>query len=121
MYSLTQFDEEGRITGVLESSDETQIQANIIDGFGVSGVYSADTHYYDKSVGLVVSRPQQKTLLNDNHLIKLPEPCVIYINNMPYQCTESVAELSFDQPGTYKIRVESFPYLDKEFVYENYA
>jgi hypothetical protein len=46
-------------------------------------------------------------------------PSLIYINGDRYIVDEPVVELEFDQPGTYKIRIESWPYLDKEFTYEN--
>lgn len=69
--------------------------------------------------GVPTPRPAQATVLTGAALSNLPAPCTITINGTDYDCTEDHADLTFDQLGTYKIKVTAWPYLDKEFAYEN--
>jgi len=46
----------------------------------------------------------------------LPNPSDIYVNNMKQgTITDGVLEFTADTPGTYKIKIMSFPYFDYEF------
>jgi len=47
----------------------------------------------------------------------LPNPSYIYINGIRQGTliTDGVLEFTVDTPGVYKIKIESFPYLDYEF------
>ncbi|WP_210398768.1 hypothetical protein, partial [Oligella sp. HMSC09E12] len=71
--------------------------------------------------GQITDRPIQQTKLNGLTLSNLPVPCTILINGTPYECDSDTAELEFDQPTTYTIRVEAWPYQDWETAYENKA
>lgn len=66
-------------------------------------------------------RPDNPCVLFGRKLTDLPESGILYINGKPYEFTGPTVELEFDQPGSYVIRIESWPYLDKEFTIENPA
>jgi hypothetical protein len=69
--------------------------------------------------GVATLQPENPAILSGLELTSLPVPSIININKVDYPCTDSVATLSFNQPGTYKVTVKSWPYLDKEFTIEN--
>ena len=69
--------------------------------------------------GQITDRPIQQTKLIGLTLNGLPVPCMIYINGQSYECDSDTAELEFDQPTTYKISVESWPYQEWSTTYEN--
>lgn len=85
----------------------------------VAGDADIETQYAPS--GVLTNRPVQATMLVGQTLHYLPAPCAIYVGDKKYECGESVADLQFDQPGTYRVRVECWPYLDKEFTVENPA
>lgn len=71
--------------------------------------------------GTVKERPTQNTMLTGNILTNLPTPCVITINGTRYECNDTKAELEFNQPTTYVVCVEAWPYKDLKVTYENHA
>lgn len=81
--------------------------------------------YYGQDVytvsGQVVPRPVNPATRDGHTLMNLPAPCTIHINEAAYLCGDSIAVMTFSQPGTYRVRVEAWPYLDKEFTIENPA
>lgn len=71
--------------------------------------------------GVVVPKLDNPAAAQGGTLVSLPVPCQIQIGTKLYDCNEDHAELEFDAPGTYRVRVIAWPYLDKEFVFENPA
>ena len=65
--------------------------------------------------GQAVPRPDNPARQDGLHLHNLPVPCSIVINGRSYACNEEHAELEFTYPGSYRITVVAFPYLDKTF------
>lgn len=115
---ITFYDITGKITGYLESEDPAQIEVNKV-GNWIPGQVNSETHYIKN--GQIAERPIQQTKLTGLTLIDLPVPCTIFINDTPYECESDTAELEFDQPTSYTIRVEVWPYQDWETIYENQA
>lgn len=115
--TITYHTESGEITGTLSATDNT-IEPNKV-GLWVYGEGKAESDYVLDRV--ITPRPTQPTTLTGNFLENLPVPCKIIINGTEYDCNESTATLEFNQPGTYNIIVRAWPYIDKEFVYENLA
>lgn len=113
------YDAQGRVTGSV-GYDEGQYAA-LVDRL--------DTHvegnWYGQKVyvanGGVHPRPPNPAEFNGTRLTGLPANTIIYINNTPYACDDGYADLEFTHPGTYRIRVECWPHLDKEFTIENPA
>lgn len=116
--TISFFDESGRITSNL-TTDPAVIQANKdhFPGRWVEG------DWYGKDVyvanGAVHPRPANPAQLEGLTLTHLPTPGTIHIGDAQYPYDEPTVELEFEHPGTYKVRVESWPHLDKEFEVEN--
>jgi len=109
-------DANGRIIAAMQlwpdAYEANRTNPNLIEGVG-----SGATHYVKG--GKVVDRPTQDTVLDGTTLRNLPVPCQIQINDDIYDCDDDQAELGLDFPITYRIAVRAWPYLDKEFTYEN--
>ena len=116
--NYVEFDEVGRITSTLLIDDDVY-QLNSRSLNLIKGKADPTTQYIKD--GQITDRPIQQTKLNGLTLTGLPAPCTIYINGTPYECESDTAELEFDQPTTYTIRVESWPYQDWSTTYENQA
>ena len=117
---ISYYNSEGRITGKV-SGDAAAIEmvaANTTKLF-VEGDYFGKPFYVLN--GEVTPRPEMSVVLTGNVLTGLPVPCRIAVNQMIYDCNEDTATLSFNFPGTYKIVISSWPYLDKEFTHVNPA
>ena len=115
--TITYHTEAGEITGSLTASPDT-IKPNKV-GLWVYGSGDAESHYIKD--GQITERPNQQTKLKGLMLTDLPAPCTIYINDQSYEGDSETAELEFDQPTTYEIKVESWPYIDWETTYENHS
>jgi len=46
----------------------------------------------------------------------LPNPTTVWFDGVEYTVTDGIFEFTVDTPGELRIRCESFPYLDKEFM-----
>lgn len=65
--------------------------------------------------GALLDRPTSPAKLAGASLINLPSPCTITINGAAYPCADTSAELDFTYPGTYRVKVGAWPYLDAAF------
>lgn len=118
MISISHYDQSGKITSVVKSDAQTmQYCIEHATSPFVMGEYYGDDVYVAN--GVVQARPANPAVLNGLELTGLPTPCTIHINNVAYPCSETSVELEFDQPMTYRVRVEAWPYMDKEFTLEN--
>lgn len=68
--------------------------------------------------GVITPRPTQQTTLDGLTLNNLPQPCQLLIDGTAYDLDTPTIELEFDEPGTYKVQILAFPYLDMEFTIE---
>jgi hypothetical protein len=96
-----------------DSVVEAQAQAEGQISMSAEAGCSGDSHYVVD--GVVTERPANPATLNGMTLANLPVPCTIRINSAEYPCNDTTAELTFDYPATYAIRVMAFPYLDASF------
>ena len=112
-----EYDDKGQIISVYSLAPELY-ELNK-DKQMMEGIADPNQHYIKN--GEIADRPKQQTKLTNTTLSNLPAPCTIYINGTPYECDSDTAELEFDQPTTYTIRVESWPYQDWSTTYENKA
>ena len=113
-----EFDSIGNISSTLLITDEVY-QLNRWNLNLIEGKADPATQYIKN--GQITDRPIQQTNLTGLTLTDLPNPCTIFINGQSYECESDTAELEFDQPTAYTIRVEAWPYQDWETVYENKA
>lgn len=132
MITISTYDDSGKITGVI-SGDQIVVQGikdnpefphlNFIsEGIPVpppTAINWVDGDWLGKpyyvSGGVITPQPENPAVLSGMELSNLPVPCEIKINGQTYQCADSTATLSFNQPGTYKVIVQAWPHLDKEF------
>ena len=119
MIRCTEYDETGRLSWMQTYQDEEMYIHNLaslaVRGPGyVDGHYSGDAYHVDLSATppVAVERPAQATALSGSTLTGLPVPSTLWINSTDYAVTGSIVTLDIPLPGTYSIRVESFPYLD---------
>lgn len=112
-----EYDQTGRIVCIFNGTDEV-FKANPDKNF-IEGIADPEVDYVKN--GRLSTRPLMKAERELNVLKNLPVPCQIIINEATYDCDEPTVELEFDQPGIYNIIVRAWPYIDKEFVYENQA
>lgn len=119
MKYISFYNAQGRVTGAVGLEDEQLAVVEDKLGPHVPG------NWYDKDVyvanGEVIPRPANPATLDGMTLRNLPHSTIVHINGTPYPCDEGYAELEFTHPGTYKVRVECWPHLDKEFTVENPA
>lgn len=109
------FDANGKIIGDALYPDYQQVDEYHIE----SPVLESELYYVkDKKI---LQRPRQMTQMEGNMLKNLPNPCVIYINNKSYKCSDEEAEIRFDNKTIYNIVVEAFPYQDWRIIYDNRA
>jgi len=113
------YDSNGRFTQTLDGDVDLVINPTA-QGIGlpyVEGDYGTDHWFSDGAPQL---RPACTAILNGATLYKVPANSVITINEQSYECEEGgIVEMEFNQPGTYRIRVTCWPYLDGDFEYEN--
>jgi hypothetical protein len=83
------------------------------EGFSyVSGFYTNTDHYIHN--GEPTERPTQSTTLDGRSLTGLPVPALLHIDGETYTVDNGEAELEFPLPGTYRLRVEAWPFKDWE-------
>ncbi|MFY3080808.1 hypothetical protein ACOTF2_12180 [Achromobacter xylosoxidans] len=118
MYIASIYDPEGRIIGVMQGPRESVQATSEVTGHPfVEGEGNFATQYVQERA--IVPRPESPAVLIERTLSALPVPCTIKIGDIAYPCNDTTAELAFDQPGTYHVTVEAWPYLNKEFTVEN--
>lgn len=120
MKSISIYNDIGEIHTTIQG-DELSIQAtidNITDGW-VEGDWFQKNKYVAN--GEVLDRPANPTTVSGLTLNNVPVPATVFIDNVPYETSESTVEIEFSFPGTHKVKVVAFPYLDAEFEIENPA
>ena len=117
--TYTLFNLDGSIDGVISGTYEYMIKPTLAawEGYSYEGSYDDSYYFHD---GKPTKRPINPTTLNDSKLNNVPPTSIIRIDDESYECDKGgTVDLDFPMPGAYKITVESWPYLDKEFTYEN--
>mgnify|MGYP001051725996 CR=1 FL=1 len=119
MKTISFYDANGRITHVLTASDPVVELNKSKDHRWIDGEWDDDMYYIKD--GRPVKRLKNPCVVEGQSLLNVPVPSVIWVNQTRYDCDDSTVELEFNQPGTYTVRVQSWPYLDTEFEIENQA
>ena len=117
MKTISFYDANGRIIHVLTASEPIVELNKEHDPNWIDGEWDDDVYYVKH--GKAVKRPKNPCYADGQTLLNVPVPCVVWVNDTKYECDENTIDLEFDQPGTYVIRVQSWPYLDAEFEIEN--
>ena len=112
MITITEYDEASGQLGFIKSfSDEETYDLNTEGVAHVMGSYSADDYYVVD--GEAVKRPASPVTLSDLTLLGVPTGSTLAINGESYDA-EGDVELEFPLQGTYRLRVECWPYKDWE-------
>lgn len=118
MKEISIHNERGEIVTVMQG-DEVALQNtidNITQGWVEGNWFQKNKYVQD---GQVLDRPENTATLSGLTLLNVPVPSTIQIGTEFYESTEDTVELEFNLPGTYKVKVISWPHLDKEFTVEN--
>lgn len=112
---VTEYTADGQCGMIWSFPDEAALELNRREDRGyLDGAWPGMTYYVDLS-GLdpvAVARPEQAVTLTGQTLSNLSNPCTLYIDGTAYPVNDTLVELDFTLPGTYRLRVEAFPYLD---------
>lgn len=92
------------------SSNEAFLLNERTDVGYVDGRY--DGHDYYILNGQPTERQTSPVSLSDLTLLDVPAGSVLIINGERYEGVEGDVELEFPLPGTYRLRVECWPYKD---------
>ncbi len=118
--AISFYNERGEFTAVLTGDTPVlELTKELSTSLWIDGKWFGKPFYALN--GVAVPRPENPASLSGFTLTSVPVPAKVHINQDVYETNESTVELSFGQPGTYKVKVESWPYLDKEFSVENPA
>ena len=90
----------------------------------VEGNYSSDSYYIEDGIPKLRSdmQPTVSTTevlangVDEVMITNLPIPAIVNVNRQLAEIDDGELVLTFDTPGEYKIKVESFPYLPFEEV-----
>jgi hypothetical protein len=63
--------------------------------------------------GTITPRPEFAETITGTTISNLPNPTTIKTNGQTYTVPDGTAELTYSQPGTYRVRLAGFPYQDK--------
>lgn len=117
---ITQYDPDtGEMDAVLSADTPIIESTKAANPYWIDGQWDGDTHYVVD--GEAVPRPENPTTLDGMTLRNVPVPATLTINETEYQTDSDTVELGFDYPGTYRVIVRAFPYLDKELTIEDTA
>lgn len=111
-FPISVYNDAGRITLTADLSEDTY-EAYISLGYQMVDVIG-DPHTQMVVDGALQNRPANPVTLSGTTLSNVPIPATVIINGTPYPTNEATVELGLTM-GNYTVRVEAFPYLDKQF------
>lgn len=114
------FDSNGRLVQTLDGDPDLVILPTLeVTGYRFAeGGYTNEHHMPDGEI-VPTLRPPCPATASDRTLLNLPTPCRVQVEDTVYDCDETTVELEFDQPGSYKVTVFAWPYLNGEYTLEN--
>ena len=74
----------------------------------------SDIKYCHVVDGQLQPRPTQSTQLTGLTLTDFPAGALLHVDDQAYPLTDTTVDLDFPLPGTYRLRVECWPYQDWE-------
>ena len=115
----------GRIHCSGTSSDEMLDQDYSGQGLSLAAIASSPNTQYISN-NMLLDRPVMNSILNNSEVPAdgittcifsgVPEQAMAHIKTVEIgPIIGGTLELTFDEPGTYTVRLELFPYLDAEF------
>lgn len=105
----------GELIKIVSGSVKTLSVQEIPEGGGyVEGGW--DGRFYYVVDDTPTERPAMSCQTNSTTISNLPIPCSVTVNGETIEVPDGTLELSFGIPGTYKVKVVAWPYLDWEGV-----
>jgi hypothetical protein len=119
IYTYTTYDRDGRLLSV-KTTNVYPIDDLMAAPYGlyVEGRWDTRDYYVDVTMTprAIKLRPPNPTLITGTTLYNIPLPAYLRINDSGLiEVTDSTVELNFPLPGTYHIKVLTFPQVDAEF------
>lgn len=112
MDTVSYYDTTGKILHTYSGLCLDRVDAEHPELSRVDGIHSGKTHFIVN--GEVTERPTSPVTLSDLTLQSVPAGSALMINGERYENVEGDVELEFPLPGTYRLRVECWPYKDWE-------
>lgn len=120
------FNQEGRCllksTEVRDRAAGNSLAARILEDARPRGAVASvvSDHEYDindiyYTRGKIEVRPPCPARLDGLVLSNLPSPSIVVIEGKRYTIADNQVTLSFSYPGTYVVKVQSWPYKDRNF------
>lgn len=110
--NVTEYDAAtGMILGHSDYPDLETLELSLIAGRDWLPGHQGDGYHYVAN-DAVTPRPAQATTLTGNTLTGLPIPATLWIDRASYAVEEAMVTLDLPVAGTYRLRVEAWPYLD---------
>lgn len=120
---IVEYDDVGRMLSVVNypTSDKTVVELSLYkDRLFLAPGYSLNWDEDYVLNGDIAKRPEMPTKLLGNVLVGVPNGANISIGEKTYIADGSGRiELVFSFPGAYTIKVSKWPFVEKEFFYEN--
>jgi hypothetical protein len=114
-----------RVNDIPESMKNKQVQEG--EAYIEENSYYLDTEYYidiSSEFPIVACKSEIETVFDKNIIIandidtatikKLPDDCIIKINDISYNVIDNIFQLTVTLPGIYNIEIIKFPFLTKE-------
>jgi hypothetical protein len=119
IFSYTVYDRDGRLLA-RKTTNVYPIDDVMAEPYGlyVDGLWETADYYVDVTMPTraLKLRPPNPTLITGTTIYNIPLPAQMRINNSGLiPITDSTVELNFPLPGTYHIKVLTFPQVDAEF------
>lgn len=115
MKAITVYDSVGRIHQIHKG---VFFELILEEGFfQAEGEYDSAEYYFNDHKPAL--KPSFNIQVSGNTLSGVPAGAKLEIEGESYIADGSDIELSFIYPGTYRIKVSCWPYLDKEIIFEN--
>ena len=112
MINITEYDQETGALGFVKTFSDVETYWLNNSNSHVMGAFSSEDFYIVDSEA--VARPASPVTIDGRTLFNVPPGSTLWIDGEQYDA-EGDVELDFVMPGTYKLRVVCFPYLNWEY------
>lgn len=118
--NIVEYDRSGKILSVISYPGADQTVMELYSGrlfLAHEVVIDQSRDYIDDCA--LVARPPSPVSLNGQSLKGVPVDALIWVDDQCYLADGTDVEIGISQKGVYQIKVQAWPFLDFEMVYEN--
>jgi hypothetical protein len=109
------YDSQGVILRTVSCPEEQLAIQGRPEENAIPGAADGSMHYVDVETKTLRDKFEITAVLSGATLAGLPSTCTLVIEQARYIVGDGVAELAFDLPGVYVVKVEALHYLSKTF------